>query len=131
MVLPCATLALLYAGIYGRVLRAGLRDALARGSCANGAGEGGSARSRVLVHHAMRLTLIPLVALFGLDFGSAWSAVARLLTEVVFGLHGVGKLTYDALQTLDLPMMMATVMYAALLVVIVVNALAPMPGHGR
>jgi peptide/nickel transport system permease protein len=121
MVLPCATLALLYAGIYGRVLRAGLRDALAqdhaRTARAKGAGE-----PRVLVHHALHLSLIPLVALFGLDFGSLVGG-GTLLTEVVFGLHGVGKLTYDALQTLDLPMIMATVMYAALLVVIV-NALA-------
>ncbi len=76
----------------------------------------------MLLRHALRLSLIPLVALFGLDFGGLLGG-GTLLTEVVFGLHGVGKLTYDALQTLDLPMIMATVMYAALLVV-VVNAAA-------
>jgi peptide/nickel transport system permease protein len=121
MVLPCSTLALLYAGIYGRVLRAGLRDALAqdhvRTARAKGAGD-----ARVLLHHTLRLSLIPLVALFGLDFGSLVGG-GTLLTEVVFGLHGVGKLTYDALQTLDLPMIVATVMYGALLVVLV-SALA-------
>ena len=41
-----------------------------------------------------------------------------VLTEVVFGLHGVGRLTYDALQTLDLPMLMAVVMYGAVFVVV-------------
>jgi peptide/nickel transport system permease protein len=46
-----------------------------------------------------------------------------VLTKVGFGLHGFGKLIYDALQTLGLPMTMATVMYAALLVVLV-NAAA-------
>ena len=56
------------------------------------------------------------MALFGLDFGALLGG-GTVLTEVVFGLHGVGKLTYDALQTLDLPMIMATVMYAAVLVV--------------
>ena len=121
LVLPCATLALLYAGIYGRVLRAGLRDALAqdhiRTARAKGAGE-----ARILIHHALRLSVIPLVALFGLDFGSLVGG-GTVLTEIVFGLHGVGKLTYDALQTLDLPMIMANVMYAALLVVLV-NAVA-------
>jgi peptide/nickel transport system permease protein len=121
MVLPCTTLALLYAGIYGRVLRAGLLEALAedyvRTARAKGLGE-----TRVLVRHALRLSLIPLVALFGLDFGGLIGG-GTLLTEVVFGLHGIGKLTYDALQTLDLPMIMATVMYAALLVVLV-NAAA-------
>jgi ABC-type dipeptide/oligopeptide/nickel transport systems, permease components len=44
------------------------------------------------------------------------------LTEVVFGLQGIGKLTYDALRSLDLPVIMATVMYASFFVV-VANAL--------
>jgi peptide/nickel transport system permease protein len=48
-----------------------------------------------------------------------------LLTEVVFDLHGVGKLTYDALQNLDLPVIMTTVMYASFFVVIA-NALVDM-----
>ena len=44
------------------------------------------------------------------------------MTEVVFGLQGIGKLTYDALKNLDLPVIMATVMYAAFFVVLA-NAL--------
>ena len=51
------------------------------------------------------------------DFGALVGGSA-LLTEVVFGLHGIGKLTYDALQNLDLPMIMATVMYASMFVVL-------------
>lgn len=121
MVFPCSTLALLYAGVYGRVLRAGLLDVLAQDHARTARAKGAS-EARVLLHHALRLSLMPLVALFGLDFGALLGG-GTLLTEVVFGLHGVGKLTYDALQTLDLPMIMATVIYAAALVV-VVNALA-------
>ena len=67
-------------------------------------------------------SIAPLLALFGLDFGALVGG-GTVLTEVVFGLHGVGKLTYDALQTLDLPMLMAVVMYGAVAVV-AVNALA-------
>ncbi len=123
MVLPCVTLALLYAGIYGRVLHAGLQEALRsdpiRTARAKGLGEGA-----VLLRHALRLSLTPAVALFGLDF-SALLGGGTVLIEVVFGLHGVGKLTFDALQTLDLPMLMAAVMYAAVLVV-AVNAAADM-----
>ncbi len=63
-----------------------------------------------------------MVALFGLDFGALVGG-GTVLTEVVFGLHGVGRLTYDALQTLDLPMLMAIVMYGAVFVV-AVNAAA-------
>ena len=61
--------------------------------------------------------MITFVSLFGLDFGASGRR-GRLLTEVVFGLHGVGKLTYDALQNLDLPVIMATVMYAPFFVVL-------------
>ena len=121
MVLPWTTLALLYAGIYGRVLHAGLAEALRsdpiRTARAKGVGE-----TAVLIRHALRLSVVPVVALFGLDFGALLGG-GTVLTEVVFGLHGLGKLTYDALQTLDLPMLMAVVMYGAIAVV-VVNALA-------
>ncbi len=121
MIIPWATLALLYAGIYGRVLRASLVEALGqdyiRTARAKGIGEG-----QVLVRHALRLSLVSVVALFGLDFGALIGG-GTLLTEVVFGLHGLGRLTYDALQNLDLPVIMATVLYAAFFVVIV-NAAA-------
>ena len=55
--------------------------------------------------------------MFGLDFGALVGGGA-LLTEVVFGLQGVGKLTYDALQNLDLPVILATVIYASFFVVV-------------
>jgi peptide/nickel transport system permease protein len=57
------------------------------------------------------------VTLFGLDFGVLVGGAA-LLTEVVFGLQGIGKMTYDALKNLDLPVIMATVMYASFFVVV-------------
>ncbi len=80
-----------------------------------------SAERRILVRHALRCSLIPIVSLFGLDFGALVGGAA-LLTEVVFGLPGIGKLTFDALQNLDLPVIMGTVLYAAFFVVLA-NAL--------
>ncbi len=121
LVLPWTTLALLYAGIYGRVLHAGLQEAL-RGDPVRTARAKGLPESAVLLRHALRLSVVPAIALFGLDFGALVGG-GTVLTEVVFGLHGVGKLTYDALQTLDLPMLMAVVMYGAVAVVLV-NAAA-------
>ena len=56
------------------------------------------------------------------SISARWSAASALLTEVVFGLQGVGKLTYDALQNLDLPVIMTTVLYASFFVVMA-NAL--------
>ncbi len=74
-----------------------------------------------MVRHALRTSLIPFVTMFGLDFGVLVGGSA-LLTEVVFGLNGVGRLTYQALLNLDLPMVLGTVMYASFFVV-VANAL--------
>jgi peptide/nickel transport system permease protein len=60
----------------------------------------------------LRNSLITFVSLFGLDFAVLVSGGA-LLTEVVFALPGVGLLTYNALINLDLPVIMATVLYGA------------------
>jgi len=115
MVIPWFTLAILYIGIYGRILRAGIVEANQEDYIRTARSKGLS-ESRILLRHALRTSLIAFVTLFGLDFGALVGGGA-LLTEVVFGLQGVGKLTYDALKTLDLPVIMATVMYASFFVV--------------
>ena len=115
LVIPWITLAILYIGIYGRVLRASLIEAFQEDYIRTARAKGISER-RVLLRHALRTSLITFVSLFGLDFGALVGGGA-LLTEVVFDIHGVGKLTVDALQNLDLPFIMATVMYASFFVV--------------
>lgn len=116
LVIPWVTLAVLYIGIYGRVLRAAIIESLQEDYIRTARAKGLS-ETRILLRHALRTSLIAFVTLFGLDFGALVGGSA-LLTEVVFGLHGIGKLTYDALQNLDLPMIMATVMYASMFVVL-------------
>jgi peptide/nickel transport system permease protein len=115
LIFPWITLSVLYIGFYGRVLRSSLLDAqnedFVRTARAKGLSEW-----RVLIRHVLRTSMITFVSLFGLDFG-ALVAGGALLTEVVFGLPGVGKLTYDSLQNLDLPVIMATVMYASFFIV--------------
>jgi peptide/nickel transport system permease protein len=120
LIIPWITLAILYIGLYGRVLRASLIEAMQEDYIRTARAKGLS-ETRILLRHALRTSLISFVTLFGLDFGALVGGSA-LLTEVVFGLNGIGKLTYDALQNLDLPMIMTTVMYASMFVVIA-NAL--------
>ena len=120
LVIPWITLATLYMGLYGRVLRANLVEA-GQEDYIRTARAKGLSETRILVRHALRTSLITVVTLFGLDFGALVGGAA-LLTEVVFGLHGIGKLTYDSLRNFDLPVIMATVMYASFFVV-VANAL--------
>jgi peptide/nickel transport system permease protein len=120
LVIPWITLSILYVGLYGRVLRANLIEAMQEDYIRTARAKGLS-ETRILLRHALRTSLISFVTLFGLDFGALVGGAA-LLTEVVFGLQGVGKLTYDALQNLDLPVIMATVIYASFFVVLA-NAL--------
>jgi peptide/nickel transport system permease protein len=116
LLLPWITLALLYIGIYARVLRSSLIEAQEQDYVRTARAKG-LTEKRVMLRHALRTSMIVFVSLFGLDFGALVGGGA-LLTEVVFGLHGVGWLTYQSLQNLDLPVIMATVMYAAFFVVL-------------
>ncbi len=116
MALPCLTLAVLYAGIYGRVLRQGLVHAYAQDYVRTARAKG-LTETRILLRHALRNALTPVLALFGLDVGALLGG-GTALVEVVFGLHGLGRLTYTALTSLDLAMVMAAVLYAAVFVVI-------------
>jgi peptide/nickel transport system permease protein len=117
LVLPWLTLSVLYIGIYARVLRASVVESQEEDFVRTARAKGLTER-RVMLRHSLRMSMVAFISLFGLDFGALVGGAA-LLTEVVFGLNGVGKLTYDSLQNLDLPVIMATVMYAAFFVVLV------------
>jgi len=115
LLFPWITLSVLYIGFYGRVLRSSLIDSQSEDFVRTARSKGLTER-RVLGRHILRTSMITFVSLFGLDF-AALVAGGALLTEVVFGLPGVGKLTYDSLENLDLPIIMATTMYASFFIV--------------
>lgn len=115
LIFPWLTLAVLYAGIYVRVLRNEIKVVMSEDYIKTERAKGASEK-RILYKHATRMSLITIVSLFGLDFGALVGGYA-LLTEVVFGIQGVGKLTFDSLQNFDLPVIMTTVIYASFFVV--------------
>ena len=115
LVIPWITLSILYIGFYGRVLRANILEVQNEDYVRTARAKGISER-RVLLRHTLRTSMITFVSLFGLDFG-ALVAGGALLTEVVFGIHGVGYLTYQAFENLDLPTIMATTCYGAFFIV--------------
>jgi peptide/nickel transport system permease protein len=116
LVIPWITLSILYIGFYGRVLRANILE-MQNEDFVRTARAKGLTERRVLLRHTLRTSMITFVSLFGLDFG-VLVAGGALLTEVVFGIHGVGYLTWQALGNLDLPTIMATVVYGAFFVVL-------------
>jgi len=116
LIIPWITLSILYIGFYARVLRANLLEVQNEDYVRTAKAKGLSPRN-VLVRHMLRTSMITFVSLFGLDFGVLVGGGA-LLTEVVFGLPGVGQLTYNSLRSLDLPVIMATVIYGAFFITI-------------
>jgi peptide/nickel transport system permease protein len=116
LIFPWLTLSVLYVGFYARVLRANLIETENEDYVRTARAKGISER-RVLLRHNLRTSMISFVSLFGLDFGVLVGGGA-LLTEVVFGLPGVGLLTYQSLQGLDLPVIMTTVVYAAFFITV-------------
>jgi peptide/nickel transport system permease protein len=116
LVIPWLVLSVLYIGLYARVLRADLLETENEDYVRTARAKGLSER-RVLLRHTLRTSMISFVSLFGLDFGVLVGGGA-LLVEVVFGLPGVGLLTYQSLISLDLPVIMATVIYGAIFIVI-------------
>jgi peptide/nickel transport system permease protein len=123
LVLPWCTLALIFSAGYIRLTRAQVREVMSadfvRTAVAKGLPHG-----RVVRRHALRAALVPLVTTAGLDVGAALGGT--VITEVTFGLYGLGRVTLDAVREDDLPMLMGAVLIATLVVVvanIVVDAL--------
>jgi len=116
LIIPWSVLAITYIGLYSRVLRSNLVEAMQEDYIRTARAKGLSER-QILLRHALRMSLITLVSMFGLDFGALVGGGA-LLMEVVSNLPGVGMLTFTALQNLDLPFILATVLYGAIFIVV-------------
>jgi peptide/nickel transport system permease protein len=116
LVLPWLTLAVGFIGIYSRILRADIVETMGEDYVRAARAKGLSER-RVMLKHVLRNSMIPVVALWGLDFGAVLGGAA-ILTETVFGLQGIGQYAADAIGQLDVPAVMGVVMYGAFFIVV-------------
>jgi peptide/nickel transport system permease protein len=98
LILPAVALATIPTAIIARMTRSSLLDALGldyvRTARAKGLGESG-----VVVRHALRNSLLPVVTVIGLSLGTLIGGA--ILTETIFGLSGVGKTVFDAITARD------------------------------
>ncbi|MEX0972172.1 MAG: ABC transporter permease [Solirubrobacterales bacterium] len=115
LILPWVTLAILYVGFYSRVLRSNMLDAMGEDYVRTARAKG-LAERRVMTRHVLRNSLIPIVTLFGLDFGALLGGA--ILVEAIFNLNGIGQYAYESLRNLDLPPIMAIVLFGAFFVVL-------------
>ncbi len=115
LVLPTLTLALGSAGYYSRILHTNLADAMDAEYVRTARGKG-LTPARVMLKHAMANAMLPLVTLAGLDLAGLLSGV--VLTETVFNWPGIGRLAFEAIFNLDIPLVMGTVLFSAFLIVI-------------
>ena len=116
LVLPWLTLAVLYVGFYSRVLRSNMLDVMNEDYVRTARAKGLSER-QVMIRHVLRNSMIPIVTLFGLDFGLVVGGGA-ILTETVYNLDGVGLYAGEAIANLDLPPLMAVTMFGAFFIVL-------------
>jgi peptide/nickel transport system permease protein len=115
LVLPWASLAVLYIGFYSRVLRSNMLDVMNEDYVRTARAKGLSER-QVRIRHVFRNSLIPVITLFGLDFGAVIGGGA-IITEFVFSLNGVGQYAAQSINQQDLPPVMAVVMLGAFFIV--------------
>ncbi|HEX7059595.1 MAG TPA: ABC transporter permease [Solirubrobacterales bacterium] len=116
LILPWITLAVLFVGFYSRVLRSNMLDVMDEDYVRTARAKGLDER-QVRVRHVLRNSLIPIITLFGLDFGAVVGGGA-IITESIFNLGGVGQYAADAIANLDLPPIMAVTMFGAFFIVL-------------
>jgi peptide/nickel transport system permease protein len=117
LILPWFTIAIVSIGFYSQVLRSNMLDVMhedhVRTARAKGLGE-----RQVMTRHVLRNSLVPIVTLFGLDFGATVAGTA-IITEKLFSIHGVGLYAAEAIGNQELPPIMGVVLYGAFFVVLV------------
>ena len=114
LLLPALTLALLTVGYYARLVHSNMTEVLnspyIRAARAKGASE-----TVVLFKHGLRNAMIPVITVLGMDVAGLLGGV--LFVENVFALPGIGTLAVQSVFNLDVPVIMGTVMFSAVIVV--------------
>ncbi|MDP8250491.1 ABC transporter permease [Pseudochrobactrum saccharolyticum] len=110
IVLPALTLGILGSGWYSRIVRSSMIDVL-RADFIRTARAKGLGRSRVIIGHALPNAILPIIAMIGIDIGMFMSGI--VVVESVFGWPGIGQLAWQAIQRVDIPIIMGVTLVSA------------------
>jgi peptide/nickel transport system permease protein len=115
LILPWCTLAFVTAPVYARLTRAEMLETMRqdyiRTARAKGLGE-----RRVVLRHGLRNALLPVVTVFGLDLGALLGGA--VIVERVFSMQGLGSLLLDAVNRLDLQVIVGFTLFSAFIIVL-------------
>jgi peptide/nickel transport system permease protein len=115
LVLPALTLGIGGGGWYSRVMRSSMADVLRQDYIRTARAKGLKERKVVLVH-ALRNAILPVAAMVGLDIGIFMSGA--VVVESVYGWPGIGQLAWQAIQVIDIPIIMGVTLTAAVAIVL-------------
>ncbi len=116
LILPASTLGLSSAAYLARITRASMLEVLSQPYIKTAQAKG-LKKSAVVLKHALKNTLIPVITLIGLDFGSYLNG--SVLTETIFGWDGIGRYAVEGIFRRDYPVIMGCVLVGATLFVLV------------
>jgi len=116
ILLPAVTLGVRSAAVVARMTRATMVEVLEEDYVRTGRAKG-ARETAVLLHHALRNALVPVITLVGLDFGSYLSG--SVLTESIFAWPGVGQYALQAILRRDFPAIQGTVLFLSLVFLVV------------
>jgi peptide/nickel transport system permease protein len=116
LIMPWIALSILFIGVYSRILRSNILDTINEDYVRTARAKGISER-RVMLRHVLRNSLIPIVTLWGLDFGAVLGG-GTILTETVFDIQGVGQYAAESIGQLDVPPVLAITIFGAFFIVL-------------
>jgi peptide/nickel transport system permease protein len=113
--LPALTLGVCGLGWYARMVRSAMIDVLNQDYVRTARAKGLS-RARVILRHALPNALLPIVAMIGIDIGQFMGGV--VVVEAVYGWPGIGQLAWQAIQQVDVPIIMGVTLISSLAIVL-------------
>ncbi|MBX9457982.1 MAG: ABC transporter permease [Rhizobium sp.] len=114
IVLPAMTLGILGAGWYARMVRSAMIDVLSQDYVRTARAKGLSS-ARIIFRHALPNALLPIIAMIGIDIGQFMGGV--VVVEAVYGWPGIGQLAWQAIQQVDIPIIMGVTLTSAFAIV--------------
>lgn len=115
LVAPCIVLALVSTAVWSRYMRSSMLDVINQDYIRTARSKGVSPM-RILVHHALRNALLPMITITGLHVSTLLSGA--LVTETVFTWPGMGRLFLDSVSNRDYPVVMGMLMFTACMVLL-------------